>query len=271
MWRLFCVFLLCCSGPLLAAPALTLKSARQTVTYELATLQGQSGLRAITIPNDVAYNRSMQYQALPLAPLLRQAGFQPGDQLRLVALDGFAMTADAAPFLNEQGAQAWLAVENPQAPWPPLRPGKPGAGPLYVVWTHPEQGKVTAEMWPYQLAMIDRVAPLEERFPMLLPDAALPQQGAVWQGFAHFKQHCLACHSLNQGGDARLGPDLNVPYNPTEYLGERFLRQLIRDPKSLRWWEKGQMPALSAQSLSDAQLGELLQYLQHMAGRKVTP
>ena len=92
----------------------------------------------------------------------------------------------------------------------------------------------------------------------------------VRRGYAVFEKNCSVCHTLNLGGDATVGPDLNVPYNPTEYMRVDALRRLIRDPQSLRRWPAAKMPAFETRSLSDRDLTDLLAYLRHMADRKVT-
>jgi mono/diheme cytochrome c family protein len=81
----------------------------------------------------------------------------------------------------------------------------------------------------------------------------------------------MVCHTLNGGGDATVGPDLNIPYNPTEYLRPEALRRLIRDPQALRLWPGAKMPAFDSKALSDRELAEILAYLRHMADRKVAP
>ena len=78
------------------------------------------------------------------------------------------------------------------------------------------------------------MAPLAKRFPVIAPAAGLGTTGPVRRGFATFQKNCMVCHTMNLGGDATIGPDLNVPYNPTEYLRADALRRLIRDPQALR-------------------------------------
>jgi len=46
----------------------------------------------------------------------------------------------------------------------------------------------------------------------------------------------MVCYTLNGAGNAHVGPDLNLPQNPTEYLVPAALRQLIRNPASVRSW-----------------------------------
>ena len=90
-------------------------------------------------------------------------------------------------------------------------------------------------------------------------------------GFAAYQKNCMACHRLNGAGDAEFGPDLNIPYNPTEYFTGDFLRQYIRNPQSLRRWPQGRMPGFSEQVLAPAELERLIAYLQHMSQRKNAP
>ncbi|MFK3790973.1 c-type cytochrome [Pseudomonas piscis] len=222
--------------------------------------------RDISIQDDVSYKRQMRYRAVPLADLL--PGLKPEDHLQAVALDGFAAELSAAPLLERQGARAWLAIEDPHKPWPALAAGKPSAGPFYLVWTNPAAGHISPEQWPFQVARIQRLAPVAERFPALRPDPALAADDPVNQGFALFQKNCLACHRLNGAGDSQFGPDLNVPYNPTEYFGGDFLKRYIRDPQSLRRWPQAKMPGFSNSVLPDTELELLLGYLRHMAGRK---
>ena len=90
----------------------------------------------------------MTYRAIPLATLLE--GTKPDDHLQAVALDGFAAELAAAPLLSQSGAKAWLAIEDPAHPWPPLGKGKPSAGPFYLVWTDPQASHISPEQWPFQ-------------------------------------------------------------------------------------------------------------------------
>jgi cytochrome c1 len=74
---------------------------------------------------------------------------------------------------------------------------------------------------------------------------------------------------MNKSGTAEMGPDLNVPMNPTEYLTKTALRMQIRNPQSLRFFPKSRMSAFPAEVLSDKELDDLIAYLTHMAKRKI--
>jgi mono/diheme cytochrome c family protein len=262
------------SNMALASPAtLELKRDGQRWQFTAADLLDRQDTASISIPADVAYKRAMQFRALPLASLLRENGFTAQGTLNVLALDGFAAPLDAALVLNANAAQPWLAVEVPGQPWPALSPDGSSAGPFYLVWVAGGGGNASAagvpqEHWPYQIAVIEQTVAPEQRYPQILPDAALPKQHPAWKGLALFKTHCIACHQINGGGDGVLGPDLNLPHNPTEYFAGPFLKRLIRDPAQVRSWRGMKMPGFDTNSLSDQELDALLAYLRVMAGRR---
>jgi len=253
------------SKPLYAAQ-LVLELGANTRTWQTEELLKHPQAQTVRITDDVSYKKTMSYRAVPLAALLTDV--KPDDHLQAVALDGFAAEMPAAPLLNTSGARAWLAIEDPANPWPALGEGKHSAGPFYLVWTHPQAGHISPEQWPYAVASIKRLSAVAERFPALLPAPTLAKDDPVNKGFALFQKNCLACHRLNGAGDAQFGPDLNIPFNPTEYFSGDFLKRYIRDPQSLRRWPQGKMPGFAASVLPDSELDLLVGYLKHMAGRK---
>jgi mono/diheme cytochrome c family protein len=256
-------------GAIATDPELTIVAGGRMATYAPAALLALPTATQVTIPADVAYKREMSFRAVPVSALL--AGVGPDETIRFVASDGFVATFPAAPLLARgTGPVAYLAIEPPDAPWPPLKSGETAtAGPFYLVWVRPDLGGIREEQWPYQIARMESVLPLVKRFPMLAPASGLSAQDPIRHGFAAFEKNCAVCHTLNLGGDATIGPDLNVPYNPTEYLRVDALRRLIRNPQTLRRWPAAKMPAFPASSLSDRELTDLLAYLRHMADRKV--
>jgi len=252
-----------------SAAQLTIELDHSRTTWHTADLLKHPAAQTVQIVDDVSYKRNMTYRAVPLAALL--PGLQAQNHVQAVALDGFAAELAAAPLLQQSGAQAWLAVEDPAQPWPPLATGKPSAGPFYLVWTQPQASRISPEQWPFQISTIKQLKTVAERFPALLPDPALAVDDPINQGFALFQKNCLACHRLNGAGDAQVGPDLNLPYSPTEYFGSDFLKRYIRDPQSLRHWPQAKMPAFAASVLPEADLELLVGYLKHMATRKTDP
>jgi mono/diheme cytochrome c family protein len=269
--RLWCAGLLAALVTTVAAePALTVVAGGRTAIYTVGGLLGLPTATTVTIPVDVAYKRSMSFRAVPIAALLD--GVAPDESIRFMAADGFVTTIPAAALRAREGPVAYLAVEPPDAPWPPLKAGEAAsAGPFYLVWTLLEKAAPASEQWPYRIVRIDTVASLVKRFPMIAPAARLAANDPIRVGFFAFEKHCMVCHTLNGGGDAMLGPDLNIPYNPTEYLRPDALRRLIRDPQALRRWPGAKMPAFDSKTLPYRELAELLAYLRHMADRKVVP
>jgi mono/diheme cytochrome c family protein len=267
--RYLCLFALCLALPLHAAN-LSIDTGHGVRIWTTEQLLARPDLQTVTIPDDVAFRRTMQFRAVPLQALLQ--GLQPGERLQFVAGDGFSVDIAADTILNRQGAQAWLAVEDPAHRWPGLPGNKGDAGPFYVVWLRPAAAGVGIEQWPYQLARIQLTKDLAERFAHIAPDASVPAQSPIRDGYAVFQRTCFACHTLNGEGDAQMGPDLNIPHNPTEYLRDDLLRAFIRDPQSLHRWPQARMHGFPTQeSLSDADLDALLAYLRYMAQHKVTP
>ena len=253
-----------------ASPELTISIGGRIQKYSPDALLAHAAAVSITVPQDVAYKRSMTYRAVPVSVLL--AGLPRDDSVRFVASDGFAATLAAAPLLatGDDAPRAYLAVEPANAAWPPLKAGaKDTAGPFYLVWLHPERGRISSEQWPFQIAHIDDVAPIAVRFPALAPGASVSASDPVRHGFAVFGTNCLPCHTLNLAGDARVGPDLNVPFSPTEYMREDFLRQQVRNPQAVRAWPQAKMPGFSVEAISERDLDDLLAYLYYMAKRKV--
>lgn len=252
-----------CAGVAQAA-SLSIDSGHGAVAFNTQQLLARGDMRTIDVPGDVSYHKAMRYKAVPLKALL---GGVPADaHLQFTALDGFAAEMPAALVLDGHGAEAWLAVED--SPWPALGDGKPSAGPFYLVWLHPEAGKVGPEQWPYQIASVRVLADPAERFPLMRPAPGLAKDSPVMRGFEAFQRNCISCHTLNGQGDAKLGPDLNIPHNPTEYLREGMLRVLVRNPQDLRHWPQAKMPGFNAQVLTDRDLDDLDAYLKHMASRK---
>jgi cytochrome c1 len=76
---------------------------------------------------------------------------------------------------------------------------------------------------------------------------------------------------MNGNGAGTIGPDLNLPTNPTEYFDARTLASLIRDPASVRSWPGMIMRGFSEAAIPDAELSDLIAYLRYMSTRKSNP
>src|SRR5215216_514642 len=227
----------------------------------------------VEVASDVAYGKAMRYRAVPLATLL--AGLNPpaDSVIESVALDGFAAQLPLDLIINTDPAKpvAWLAIEPGDSPWPRL-PGKTAsAGPFYIVWTGASPATIRSEQWPYQVAKLASQPSPAARWPALGVDPALPATHPIRAGQALFVAQCLPCHALNSAGASMVGPDLNQPMNPTEYLTRAGLHALIRNPEAVRSWPARRMPGFPADEMSDREIDLVISYLAHMAGRRTSP
>ncbi len=257
------------------SPSLTITAGAQQKTWTREALLQDRRLVNVTVDDD-NLKRRLTFKAIPMAVLLAGLPVAPDATATTAASDGYVSHLPMHLLLANRadGPRAWLAVENPARPWPTLK-GQ-GIGPFRLIWTVPKTAakdgapvRINESLWTYAIARIDVTANAAERFAAIRPAADEPADGPVVRGFATFQRVCFSCHSMNRAGDAHLGPDLNVPYSPVEYLGDDKLTKLIRNPQWLRWWPGSRMSAIDEKTLSDSELRDLLAYLHHMAGRKV--
>ncbi|MGE0150979.1 MAG: cytochrome c [Reyranellaceae bacterium] len=251
-----------------AEPTLTLRIGERRIEITRQSLLAHPAAREVEITADPAYRRAMRYRAVPLTALLAGFAIPDGATLEGKATDGFVAQIPLPPALGQGGAQALIAVEPADAPWPAL-PGKnASAGPFFLIWTDEKAQGIGPEQWPYMLAALSIEPPPARRWPQIAVDPALPPAAPARLGQDVFVKHCFACHRMNGGGEAAVGPDLNLPMNPTEYFQPPALRRYLRDPASVRAWPEQKMPAIGAEQMSDAELEQVLAYLRHMAGRR---
>ncbi len=141
--------------------------------------------------------------------------------------------------------------------------------PFYVIWENLDNARVRTEGdygWPYQVVRIDLVS-FQSRFHEMAPP---PNSSAnVLAGFDAFVAHCSKCHTINGHGGA-IGPELNYPANPTEYMTDEWLRKWIDDPTLMRVAPR--MPPLNPDLPNRARIiDEIVAYLAAMASHKVEP
>jgi mono/diheme cytochrome c family protein len=252
-----------------AERVLTLSFGGELRHITAAELLARPDAASLTVPDDVSYHRAMTYRAVPLLGLI---GDTPGldfDTIEARASDGFVSQVPASLVMKgaSGGAVAWVAVEDPGAPWPNLPGQQKSGGPFYLVWEHTERSGVGSEQWPFALASLTGVEDPVRRWPQLAVDPALPNDAAERRGQAAFIKNCMPCHRMKGAGQGEMGPDLGQPMNVTTYMTTSGIRAVIRDPKAVRTWPKQQMIGFDAASLPDADLDALIAFLAHMATR----
>ena len=241
----------------------------ETRTYAAADLFARPDAATLIVPHDSSYKRPMTYRAVPLKHLISGLPYRQFDALQAVAHDGFVAEIPMSLILATDGATPWIAVEDPQQSWPNLPGSSHSAGPLYLVWEHPERSRITSEQWVTELDRLGGVESPVRRWPQL--DAGAMASGGVRRGMHAFVTQCLPCHRFDGAGASKVGPDLGRPMNVTAYMTERGLRALIRDPRSVRSWPQMKMPGFGPQALPDADLDAIVLYLQYKAGQTPTP
>ncbi len=180
-------------------------------------------------------------------------------RLKFVCTDGYETTF---PFSSIKGLRGVLAnrfVETGEAkPFPERKTGatSANAGPWYLVWEGAQYG--SKRPWPYQLTRIEVLSSAAYS-----AGVAPPPDAGVEEGFALFQKHCQACHTVNLKG-GRMGPELNVPKNITEYRELPGLKAFIKNPQAFR-----ATTTMPPTGLSDVELDSVLAYLESMAQRKV--
>jgi mono/diheme cytochrome c family protein len=141
-------------------------------------------------------------------------------------------------------------------------------GPLYLVWDNLNAKGLLASGasdMPYQVKRVEIMH--ESPFPNTLPPAGASDE--VKRGYTHFRQHCIACHTINGEGGGK-APELNYPTSVVEYIKPEYLRRWILNPQSIRY--NSLMPALSREIPDVEQVTEeLITYLKVMSIMKREP
>ena len=127
------------SGRAAKAAELIVELGNRAETLTTEQLLARPDAATIEVPRDATYGRPMTYRAVPLRALLQAMTLAPGEDLEIVARDGFVTVLPAALVFPPIGGGSvpWLAVEPPDAPWPPPAEGVT-TGPFYLVWLEPE-------------------------------------------------------------------------------------------------------------------------------------
>jgi mono/diheme cytochrome c family protein len=193
------------------------------------------------------------------------------DVIQFRCLDGFVASIWKGRIMSTGPGQskAYIAIEDPKSKWPelPKKSASGSAGPFYLVWLNPELSGILGEEWPYQIAGIEVKGRLQDLYPKIFPKHE--KDARVARGLKLFQQTCFACHTMNREGPSQVGPDLNLPLNPTEYLRESVLPRYIRNPKAIRAWEGSKMPGFGPEVMSYEDITDVVAYLREMAGEKV--
>jgi len=195
----------------------------------------------ITVYKDPVYNTKKLYLAYPLAEIvnsLAKESTKPliNSILVFTATDGYEVTMSYQDALLEKGYIAFKDLSAKNESWVKFKFGNESItpAPYYLVWTNPELDKWRYPS-PFQLTSIS-LQSVENYFSAAVP---VSNNIRVKQGFSLFSRYCIRCHSVNHTG-GKLGPELNLPKNITDYYTEQKLTDFILDAPSFR--PKTKMP-----------------------------
>ncbi len=215
------------------------------------------------------------FVAFEFAAVLDQA-FGPiwrnQEDILFTCLDGYRPVVPVRRVLEHR---AWLAFDRAgDMGFSILKPEsgtrrRVNLAPFYLIWDNLEDPRIRAEQdygWPYQLTSIDLIE-FRVGFARMAPPADAGE--SVQRGFEAFRIHCMQCHAINgQGG--HVGPELNYPANPTEYMRSEWLHKWIDDPSNVRLAPR--MPPLNPQlPHREAAIQDIVAYLTAVAPHKLNP
>jgi mono/diheme cytochrome c family protein len=215
----------------------------------------------------------VSFTALPLERVFDEAyglSWRKREAILFTCRDGYQPTIAVQRVLNHQ---AFLAVARPGDVGFTILKDEEGTkkrielSPFYVIWENLDDVRIRIEGdkgWPYQVIGIDLVS-FRSRFAEMAPPRNASTE--VLAGFQAYVAHCSQCHAINGRGGA-IGPELNYPANPTEYMKDGWLRKWIDDPTSMR--RAPRMPPLNPELPErDRIIDEIVAYLAAMASHKI--
>ncbi|KTD20556.1 putative signal peptide protein [Legionella lansingensis] len=262
LYSLILLIMLCSN--LYAGSSLTINTPKKQIIYTRENLLNHPKvvtLKSIHLPSYP--DKIFDLKAIKLCELL-VADDSTGTTLKVRAFDNYISYFNLQkihPCETPRASIAYLAIEEPNEPWPIIPQLKRSAGSFYLIWIGQ---KVPQSNWIFGVESIQVTA--SNPFSKLLPQHSTDVQA---KGLEIFADQCGGCHSINLVGNLEIGPDLNFPKNPTEYFSEKHLRQFIRNPQSIRYMKNDKMFPFTKQNLSDEELDALIEFLKLMREHKI--
>jgi mono/diheme cytochrome c family protein len=251
-----------------AEATLAIVADKQRLVFSQSQLLSRRDIQTISVADSVYQQRFTRFKAIPVANLFTGLTIPDLAVVQCNGEDGFSVTLEKTRlFSTDPGAsKAYLAIEDPKSPWPDLLGKTTSAGPFYLVWTNPRASAIGREEWPFKIASFAILSNPRSVFPRIYPAEDAAQN--VQNGLKSFLKNCFACHKMNGEGGGSIGPDLNLPMNPTQYFEAKALASYIRDPASVRTWPGMGMRGFSEAAIPDAELADLIAYLAYMSKRR---
>jgi mono/diheme cytochrome c family protein len=224
--------------------------------------------QTIKVSHDPVYNKAKEYEAYQLAEILNKITVPDSlkmDELVIVftAADGYKVAMAYSDALTEQGFIAFRDNGAENKKWLGFKFGKQTMtpAPYYLVWPKKDLDEWRYP-WPFQLVSLS-LQPARAYFGVAAP-AAANTDAQVNRGFVLFSRYCIRCHSVNLSG-GKVGPELNIPKNITEYFKEQELPKFILNASAYRAGAK--MPNFSGIITTD-NAQSIVHYLKHKKSEK---
>jgi mono/diheme cytochrome c family protein len=264
MWRTIILLSLLSGHAVFADAILTVKGKGVTRTLSVSDFKKMKSNHELTLHEDSHGKKAhLVYQVVKVKDVLAKIDIPEGSSLLFTATDGFSGSIETSRLLDEakNHSHAFIAYTLPKE--------EEKLGPFYLIWENPKASHISTEEWPYHLASLEVKNAADVSYPKIQPDASIKANDPIRKGLQIFQKNCFVCHTLNREGTSQVGPDLNVPFNPTEYLKDGFFERYVRNPQDLRHFPNDKMNGFSKEAISDEELGALKAYLTHMAKRKI--
>lgn len=232
------------------------------IDLEAAKTDGELGESTIVeVAFDPVFNRSKQYEAIPLKPYLEkliatQNLDTANTEIIFLCKDGYNPSMSLGKVMQNE---PYLAIRDLDAKeggiWADTLQGK--WSPFYLIWTNHSEG-AKGFGWPYGLKYLQFKAS-DEAY-----KAAMPTDKKMIASFEVYKSKCMKCHSVNMVGGI-MGPEMNVPKNITEYWEKEDILAFVKNPYKYRYNSK--MPPVG--EISDKELEQIYDYLVYMKAHKI--
>ena len=253
---------------LAAEATLEIVADKSRSSFSQSQLLSRRDLQTLSVTDSEYKQEFTKFKAIPIANLFTGLTIPELAVIQFNSSDGFSANLEKSRLFSSdpKASEAFLAIEDPKNPWPRLVGKTASAGPFYLLWMNPRASGIGPEEWPYGIVSIRVLSDAHSVFPDIFPAANATTN--VQDGFKSFQKNCFACHKMNGNGTASIGPDLNLPRNPTEYLEANALTALIRNPAGVRTWPGMRMRGFPEAVIPDAELADLIAYLGYMRSHK---
>jgi mono/diheme cytochrome c family protein len=201
-----------------------------------ATTSNTPKPQTVKVSHDTVYKTAKEYQAYPLAEILSKITVPDSlktNELVIVftSADGYKVSMAYGDAIAEQGFIAFkdnAATENKN--WLDFKFGKQTMtpAPFYLVWPKKDLDEWRFP-WPFQLVSLS-LQPAKAYFGAAAP---IHTDARIDHGFDLFSRYCIRCHSVNLSG-GKVGPELNIPKNISEYFKEQELSGFILNASAYR-------------------------------------